>query len=244
MGEYIRDHRELKRIIEGERSKGKKIVFGNGCFDLLHVGHVRYLQGAKALGDVLVIALNDDASVVGLGKRKSVVTPLDERVEIIASIRFVDYVTTFSEPTVENLLRLLQPDFHAKGTDYTPETVPEKDDRACVRRRGSNRRRSERSFHARYHSTLKGCGRAMNLPLSVYMITLNNAATIEKALVSVHGWVDEIIVVDSDSTDGTPEIAQEIHGQLPPVHDNQPAGQVSARTGPVLVPMGALHRRR
>jgi rfaE bifunctional protein nucleotidyltransferase chain/domain len=127
MGEYIRDHRELKRIIEGERSAGKKIVFGNGCFDLLHVGHVRYLQGAKALGDVLVIALNDDASVVGLGKRKSVATPLEERVEIIASIRFVDYVTTFSEPTVENLLRLLQPDFHAKGTDYTPETVPEKE---------------------------------------------------------------------------------------------------------------------
>jgi len=75
----------------------------------------------------------------------------------------------------------------------------------------------------------------MSLPLSVYMITLNNAATIEKALVSVHGWVDEIIVVDSDSTDGTAEIARKIHGQLPPAHDNQSAGQVSARAGPVLV---------
>ena len=127
MGEYIRDHLELKRIIDGERSKGKKIVFGNGCFDLLHVGHIRYLAGAKALGDVLVVALNDDASVVGLGKRKAVVTPLDERVEIVAAVRYVDYVTTFSEPTVENLLRLLKPDFHAKGTDYTPETVPERD---------------------------------------------------------------------------------------------------------------------
>ncbi len=127
MGEYIRDHLELKRIVEYERSQGKKIVFGNGCFDLLHVGHVRYLAGAKALGDILVVALNDDASVVGLGKRRAVATPLDERVEIVASIRYVDYVTTFSEPTVENLLRLLKPDFHAKGTDYTPETVPEKD---------------------------------------------------------------------------------------------------------------------
>ncbi len=127
MGEFIRDHQELKLAIDAERSKGKKIVFGNGCFDLLHVGHVRYLAGAKALGDVLVVALNDDTSVVGLGKRKAVATPLDERVEIIAALRYVDYVTTFSEPTVENLLRLLKPDFHAKGTDYTPDTVPEKD---------------------------------------------------------------------------------------------------------------------
>jgi rfaE bifunctional protein nucleotidyltransferase chain/domain len=127
MGAYIRDHLELKRIIDEERSRGKKIVFGNGCFDLLHVGHIRYLAGARALGDLLVVALNDDASVVGLGKRKVVVTPLDERVEIVAAVRYVDYVTTFSEPTVETLLRLLKPDFHAKGTDYTPETVPEKD---------------------------------------------------------------------------------------------------------------------
>jgi rfaE bifunctional protein nucleotidyltransferase chain/domain len=127
MGEYIRDLHELKAIIDRERSRGKKIVFGNGCFDLLHVGHIRYLAGAKALGDVLVVALNDDSSVVGLGKRKAVATPLDERVEIIAAVRYVDYVTTFSEPTVENLLRVLKPDFHAKGTDYTPETVPEKD---------------------------------------------------------------------------------------------------------------------
>ncbi len=127
MAEFIRDHSELKRAIDAERSKGKKIVFGNGCFDLLHVGHIRYLAGAKALGDILVVALNDDESVVGLGKRKRVVTPLDERAEIVSALCSVDYVTAFSEPTVENLLRLLKPDFHAKGTDYTPETVPEKD---------------------------------------------------------------------------------------------------------------------
>ncbi len=126
MAEFIRDHIQLKQIIDQHRVSGKTIVFGNGCFDLLHVGHIRYLAGAKALGDVLVIGLNDDISLVGLGKRRAAVTPLEERVEIIAAVRYVDYVTTFSEPTVENLLRLLKPDFHAKGTDYTPETVPER----------------------------------------------------------------------------------------------------------------------
>jgi len=126
MGEYVRDHLELKRILDDERKKGKKIVFGNGCFDLLHVGHVRYLKGAKALGDILVVALNDDSSVLALGKRKTVVTPADERAEIMAAVRYVDYVTTFSEPTVENMLKLLKPDIHAKGTDYTPDTVPER----------------------------------------------------------------------------------------------------------------------
>ena len=126
MGEYVRDHLELKRILDDERKKGKKIVFGNGCFDLLHVGHIRYLKGAKALGDILVVALNDDSSVLALGKRKTVVTPADERAEIMAAVRYVDYVTTFSEPTVENMLKLLKPDIHAKGTDYTPDTVPER----------------------------------------------------------------------------------------------------------------------
>ena len=126
MGEYVRDHQELKRIIDAARAQGKKIVFGNGCFDLLHVGHVRYLKGAKALGDILVVALNDDSSVLALGKRKTVVTPADERAEIMAAVRYVDYVTTFSEPTVENMLKLLKPDIHAKGTDYTPDTVPER----------------------------------------------------------------------------------------------------------------------
>jgi len=126
MGEYVRDHLELKRILDDERKKGKKIVFGNGCFDLLHVGHIRYLKGAKALGDILVVALNDDSSVLALGKRRTVVTPADERAEIMAAVRYVDYVTTFSEPTVENMLKLLKPDIHAKGTDYTPDTVPER----------------------------------------------------------------------------------------------------------------------
>jgi rfaE bifunctional protein nucleotidyltransferase chain/domain len=126
MGQLINDLDELRRILEGERKKGKKVVFGNGCFDLLHVGHVRYLKGAKALADILVVAINDDTSVTSLGKRKYVITPLSERAEILTVIDCVDYVIPFSEPTVENLLRTLKPDIHAKGTDYTEETVPER----------------------------------------------------------------------------------------------------------------------
>lgn len=125
MGQIIRELAELKRIIDEGKERGRKVVFGNGCFDLLHVGHVRYLKGAKALGDVLIIAVNDDSSVTGLGKRKQVVTPARERAEIIAAIEGVDYVILFSEPNVESLLRTLQPHIHAKGTDYTEESVPE-----------------------------------------------------------------------------------------------------------------------
>jgi rfaE bifunctional protein nucleotidyltransferase chain/domain len=125
MGQVVNGLDELKSIIENDKKQGKRIVFGNGRFDLLHVGHVRYLKGAKALGDVLIVAVNDDSSVTGLGKRKRVVTPASERAEIIASLEDVDYVILFSEPNVENLLRTLQPHIHAKGTDYTEESVPE-----------------------------------------------------------------------------------------------------------------------
>jgi len=125
MGQVVNGLDELKSIIEREKKQGKQIVFGNGCFDLLHVGHVRYLQGAKALGDVLIVAVNDDLSVTGLGKRNRVVTPASERAEIIAALEGVDYVVLFSESNVENLLRTLQPHIHAKGTDYTEESVPE-----------------------------------------------------------------------------------------------------------------------
>lgn len=127
MGKIINNPIELKEILEKERKKGKKIVFGNGCFDILHVGHIRYLKGAKSLGDILVIAVNDDNSVLAIGKREKVVIPALERAEIVASIEGVDYVIVFSEPTVENLLLTLRPDIHAKGTDYTEESVPEKD---------------------------------------------------------------------------------------------------------------------
>ena len=126
MGRYLTVE-ELKPIVEEEKQKGKTVVFGNGFFDLLHVGHVRYLKGAKDLGDILIVAINDDASVLTLGKRRSVITPLAERAEIVASICHVDFVVSFSEPTVEKLLRELKPDIHAKGTDYTAETVPERE---------------------------------------------------------------------------------------------------------------------
>jgi len=127
MGAVIRNLDDLKEVIDGEKKKGRKVVFGNGCFDILHVGHVRYLRGAKALGDLLIVAVNDDSSVTGLGKRKQVVTPADERAEIISAIDCVDYVTIFSDPTVERLLITLKPDIHAKGTDYTVENVPERE---------------------------------------------------------------------------------------------------------------------
>jgi len=127
MGRIIRDIERLKEIINEEKARGKRIVFGIGCFDILHVGHIRYLRGAKELGDCLVVAVNDDTSVETLGKRKKVVTPVDERVEIISAIDCVDYITVFSEPTVERLLRELKPDIHAKGTDYTEDSVPERD---------------------------------------------------------------------------------------------------------------------
>jgi D-glycero-beta-D-manno-heptose 1-phosphate adenylyltransferase len=127
MGIYIGELRKLQKIIEEAKRKGQTVVFGNGCFDLLHVGHIRYLKGARALGDILIVAVNDDASVASLGKRKQVLTPAAERAEIVAAIDCVDYVVTFSEPTVENLLLALRPDIQAKGTDYTEDTVPERE---------------------------------------------------------------------------------------------------------------------
>lgn len=127
MGKVIGSLAELSTLIEAAKAAGKRVVFGNGCFDIVHVGHVRYLKGAKKLGDVLVVAVNDDSSVTGLGKRKEVVTPADERAEIISALDCVDYVILFADATVENLLRTLKPHIHAKGTDYTEDNVPERD---------------------------------------------------------------------------------------------------------------------
>ncbi|MCX7857842.1 MAG: adenylyltransferase/cytidyltransferase family protein [Deltaproteobacteria bacterium] len=127
MGKIIHDHIELKRVLDEEKKNGKIIVFGNGCFDIIHVGHIRYLKAAKELGDVLVVAINRDDSIRKLKNRREVVTPDEERAEIVASIRYVDYVTLFSETSVENLLKLLKPHIHAKGTDYTEDTVPERE---------------------------------------------------------------------------------------------------------------------
>jgi rfaE bifunctional protein nucleotidyltransferase chain/domain len=109
------------------RQNGAKIVLANGCFDLFHVGHIRYLAGAKELGDFLVVGINSDAQVKKLKGENRPFMPEAERAEIVAALRFVDAVTIFDEPTVTELIRAVRPDFHAKGTDYTTETVPERE---------------------------------------------------------------------------------------------------------------------
>jgi rfaE bifunctional protein nucleotidyltransferase chain/domain len=110
-----------------DRQNGKKIVLANGCFDFFHVGHIRYLAGAKALGDCLIVAVNADEQVRRLKGENRPLIPEHERAEIVSALKFVDYVTIFSEPTVEELIRAIRPDFHAKGTDYTIDSVPERD---------------------------------------------------------------------------------------------------------------------
>ena len=124
---------ELAEAIARDRAAGRTIAFANGCFDLLHVGHVRYLQGAAAEGDRLIVAVNDDASVAVVKGAGRPIVPSLERAELVASLRGVDYVMVFPDPTVERLLTLLKPDVHCKGADYTVETVPE---RAVVARYG------------------------------------------------------------------------------------------------------------
>ena len=109
------------------RANGGSVVLANGCFDLMHVGHVRYLTGAKAIGDILVVGVNSDRQARALKGEARPYMPENERAEIIASLRVVDFVTIFDEPTVEELIRALRPDFHAKGTDYTVDSVPERE---------------------------------------------------------------------------------------------------------------------
>lgn len=116
----------LVNTVNDLRSDGKSIVLANGCFDLFHVGHVRYLQGASEVGDVLIVGVNSDAQTNKLKGPGRPFVPEHERAEIVASLRCVDIVTIFDEPTVEELLRTIRPDFHAKGTDYTTDTVPER----------------------------------------------------------------------------------------------------------------------
>jgi rfaE bifunctional protein nucleotidyltransferase chain/domain len=118
---------EIAERTEAERATGKTIVLANGCFDLLHVGHVRYLAGAKELGDVLVVGINSDLQARALKGDGRPFMPEGERAELVAAIRYVDLVTVFDEPTVEGLIRAIRPDVHAKGTDYAVESVPERE---------------------------------------------------------------------------------------------------------------------
>jgi len=126
VGEIVLDHAELARRVEELKARGKRVVFTNGGFDLLHVGHVRTLKGARALGDALVVALNSDASIARNKGPSLPVIPASERAELVASLACVDLVTVFDEPRVDGLLLRLKPHVHAKGTDYTKETVPER----------------------------------------------------------------------------------------------------------------------
>ncbi len=123
----IIDRAELVDRVTKERAHGSSIVLANGCFDLFHVGHIRYLAGAKALGGFLVVGINSDRQVRRLKGEGRPFMPENERAEIVSAIRFVDAVTIFDEPTVEELLMAIRPDFQAKGTDYTTETVPERE---------------------------------------------------------------------------------------------------------------------
>jgi rfaE bifunctional protein nucleotidyltransferase chain/domain len=118
---------ELIEAIAAERRAGRSIAFANGCFDLLHVGHVRYLQAAAKEADVLVVAINDDRSVAALKGPGRPVLAAADRAELVAALRGVDYVVIFPEPTVTPLLLALKPDVHCKGTDYTTDTVPERE---------------------------------------------------------------------------------------------------------------------
>ena len=122
----IISHDRLRELLVAHKSRGERVVFANGCFDTLHVGHVRYLEGARREGDVLVVAVNSDFSVCALKGPGRPILPESARADLVAALRAVDYVILFSEPNVESLLESLRPDVHAKGTDYTADTVPER----------------------------------------------------------------------------------------------------------------------
>jgi rfaE bifunctional protein nucleotidyltransferase chain/domain len=116
----------LREKLAEHRRTGQRIVFANGCFDALHVGHIRYLEGARLEGDILVVGVNGDSSVCNLKGLGRPILDENVRAQLVAALRSVDYVVLFAEPNVETLLEVLRPDVHAKGTDYTVETVPER----------------------------------------------------------------------------------------------------------------------
>jgi len=128
----FRDVSKLDHELDAVRRERGRIVLANGCFDLLHVGHIRYLRDAAALGAVLVVALNDDKSTRALKGSGRPIMGEEERSEMLLALRFVDYVLIFGERSVDGIIRALRPNIHAKGTDYTVETVPERDTARAV----------------------------------------------------------------------------------------------------------------
>jgi rfaE bifunctional protein nucleotidyltransferase chain/domain len=125
VAEKILAREQLAELVARDRRAGRTVAFANGCFDLLHVGHIRYLQSAAAEADRLIVAVNADATAASKGPGRPILKAVD-RAELVAAIRGVDYVTIFDEDTVAPLLELLRPDVHCKGTDYTVDTVPER----------------------------------------------------------------------------------------------------------------------
>jgi len=117
----------LRQRLGEHRRRGQRVVLANGCFELLHVGHVRYLEAAKREGDVLVVGVNSDASVQLLKGEGRPLQPVADRARLVAALAAVDYVVVFGESTVAPLIEALRPEVHAKGTDYTPDTVPERE---------------------------------------------------------------------------------------------------------------------
>ncbi len=122
----IKNLADLSRLLARARESGRRVVFANGCFDLVHVGHIRYLEAARALGDLLVVAINSDSSVRTLKGEGRPLQCESDRAVMVASFACVDHVVIFDDPTVDRVLESLRPDIHAKGTDYAEDTVPER----------------------------------------------------------------------------------------------------------------------
>ena len=119
------DRMKISEIVTSLKAKGKKIVFTNGCFDILHVGHVRYLKEAKALGDILILGLNSDSSVKSLKGSNRPINNESDRAEVLSALKAIDYVVIFDEKTAENIVGEIKPDIYAKGGDYSIDTLPE-----------------------------------------------------------------------------------------------------------------------
>ena len=125
MDNKVYEIEKLAEILAEEKTAGNQIVFTNGCFDLLHIGHTRYLAQAKAKGDILVVGLNSDSSVKKLKGDKRPLIPQDERAEMLSNLEMVDYVTIFADETAKNVIAELEPDIYVKGGDYSINNLPE-----------------------------------------------------------------------------------------------------------------------
>jgi D-glycero-beta-D-manno-heptose 1-phosphate adenylyltransferase len=122
----VKELRSLAAILKGVRASGKSVVLTNGVFDILHVGHLRYLEDAKSRGDFLVVAVNDDKSAETIKGKGLPLVPVNERMELLSGLWVVDYVTTFADETADRLIEIIKPDLYAKGTDYNTKTLPER----------------------------------------------------------------------------------------------------------------------